>query len=268
MVSGNFVRIKPKQFYLKRVKIDRFLSREGICSRSESEKFGSQGSIKINGTVVHDVTKRFDPTEDIIELLKGSTQNSLSDVLIIMNKPKGFISQVMTSKLKPANTLLRQENYASYINGKPAILNDVIKQRSKFYPLLTLEKEASGILALSNSKEWLRKVCNYEVVVNRTFEISLSGPLIKKDLMQMYKGVNIQGNFVKPKKMELLDSQLLIMNLETSYKNQIYSLVSKCGVKPKNIKCLKYEKMELGTLKPGQWFIVDDLKKATSKSWS
>lgn len=267
MASENFVRYKPKQIYLKKVKIDRFLSREGFCSRSESEKFGKQGSIKINGTVVHDVTKRFDPNVDIIEIKPDNVQSSLSNVLIIMNKPKGIISQVMSNKLKPANTLMRLENYASYINGKPTILQEVVKQRAKFYPLLTLEKEASGLLAMSNNKDWLRKVGNYEVVVNRTFEVSLSEPLIKKDLMTMYKGVNLQGNFVKPKKMELLDPQTLIMNLETSYKNQIYSLVSKCGVKPKSIKCLTYEKMEIGTLKQGQWFIVDDLKKVTAKKW-
>lgn len=267
MASENFTRLKPKQVYLKKIKIDRFLSREGFCSRSESEKYGKQGSIKINGIVVHDVTKRFDPSEDIIEIKKNNVQNALSDVLIIMNKPKGIISQVMHSKLKPANTLMRLENYASYINGKPDNLIDIIKQRSKFYPLLSIEKEASGLLALSNNKDWLRKVCNYEVIVTRTFEINLDGPLNKKDLMSIYKGVNIQGNFVKPKKMELIDPQTLRMNLETSYKNQIYSLVTKCGVKPKNIKCIQYEKIELGSLKQGQWFIVEDLKKATAKKW-
>lgn len=251
-------RISPKNEYLKKVKIDRYLSREGVCSRSEAISIAEEGYLFVNGLMVVDVDKRIDANKDVVEIRPGKKQ--LAHYITILNKPRGIVSQIMKTPLRPANSLLTEDTYATYIKGKFADTNIIGNNKKNFYPLGSLEKEAHGLLILTNNKTLIKKMTMFEIHLEREFLITLDKPLHKKLLDKLYKGTVISNCFIKPNDIKIEDGDKLRLTLHSDFKNQIYQLVGKAGVKPIDIQCVRIGKFKLGTLKPGQWVVIENAK--------
>lgn len=257
------LKIKPKNEYLKKVKIDRFLSREGVCSRSEAIQKAMSGLLFVNGVMVSDVEKRVDAKKDIIEIKEG--QNEIPPFITIVFKPQGIVSQVMKTPVRPANSLLTTDTFATYIKGKFDQIEKVVNNKKKFYPLGSLEKEAHGLLVLTNDKKLIKKVTNFEVFLEREFLVKLDKPLIKKLIDKIYKGTVINEYLVRPKQLEMESSDVMRITLLTDFKNQIYQLIGRAGVKPIDIQCVRIGKFQIGTLKPGQWAVISHEKEILTR---
>jgi pseudouridine synthase len=251
-------KIKPKSEYLKKVKLDRFLSREGICSRSEAIQLAADGLIFVNGVLVSDVDKRIDAKTDSVEIKPG--KKDIPSLVTIIYKPRGIVSQIMKTPVRPANSLLTADTFASYIKGKTVHLDHIIKNKKSFFPLGSLEKESHGLLVMTNDKKLIKKMTNFEIYLEREFIIQLDKPLHKKLLEKIYKGSVINEFLVKPKKLELEEGNTMRLTLHSDFKNQIYQLIGRAGVKPLDIQCVRIGKFEIGTLKPGQWIVVEQTK--------
>lgn len=251
-------KISPKNEYLKKVKIDRFLSREGVCSRSEAISFAEEGYLFVNGIMVIDVDKRIDANKDVVEIRQGKKQ--LASYITILNKPQGIVSQIMKTPLRPANSLLTEDTFASYIKGKFADINIIGNHKKNFYPLGALEKEAHGLLVLTNNKTLIKKMTMFEVYLEREFLVTLDKPLHRKLLDKLYKGTLINNYYIKPFDVKIEEGNKLRLTLHSDFKNQIYQMVGKAGVKPIDIQCVRIGKFKIGTLKPGQWVVIENAK--------
>lgn len=255
--------IKPKNEYLKKVKLDRFLSREEVCSRSDAERLASEGLLFVNGIAVTDVEKRIDPMKDAVEI-QGPKKEAPS-FIVVLHKPRGIVSQVMKTPVRPANSLITNDSYAHYIKGKHKDTETVVKNKKRFYPLGSLEKESHGLLIMTNQKSLLKRLTQFEVYLEREFLIKLDKPLHRKLLDQLYKGVLMHGFLIKPLSISIEEGGFLRMTLHTDYKNQIFQILGKAGVKPLDVACVRVGKFVLGTLKPGQWLILENPKEVLSK---
>lgn len=257
------LKVKPKCEYLKKVKLDRFLSREGVCSRSEAAIKAMEGLLFVNGIMVADVDKRIDAHTDLVEIKPNSKE--IPSFITVVFKPKGIVSQVMKTPVRPANSLLTTDTFASYIKGKNTQMETIVKNKKKFFPLGSLEKEAHGLLVLTNDKNLIKKATNFEIYVEREFLIKLDKPLHKKLLENIYKGTVINEYLVRPKTIEMVTSEIMKLTLLCDFKNQIYQLIGRAGVKPLDIQCVRIGKFQIGTLKPGQWVVIDHAKEILSR---
>lgn len=263
METCYMIKVKPKNEYLKKVKLDRFLSREGVCSRSEAIQKALEGLLFVNGVMVSDVEKRIDVKRDVVEL--KSNEKEIPQIITIVFKPKGIVSQVMKSPVRPANSLLTDDSFATYIKGKFDQLDIVVKNKKKFYPLGSLEKEAHGLLVLTNDKKLIKKITNFEAFLEREFLVKLDKPLHNKLLEKIYKGTIINDFLVRPKKLDMESSDVMRITLLTDFKNQIYQLIGRAGVKPVDIQCVRIGKFQIGTLKPGQWVAIEHAKEILAR---
>ncbi len=257
-----FKHYKPKELYEKKVKIERFLSREGICSRTEAEIYAKEGKIKINDMAVFDVTKRFDPHSEKISIDESVLSKESKDfVLCALYKPIGILSQAMAGKIRSANTLLISTSYASFIFGSSDKSAYVSKNKMSFFPLGKLEKEYHGLLLMTNNKSWIRGVATKKITVEREYIVKIDKPFLRKEIDKIYKGFWSDDVLVKPVKVEIEEPTQIRLVLKTDYKNQIYRLMSKVGCRVVEATCVRIDNFEIGTLKPGQWVIFDSLKK-------
>lgn len=255
--------IKPKNLYEKKIKIGRFLSREEICSRSEAEQLALEGFLFVNNIAVQDVEKRIDPKTDKVEIRK-TNQREL-ELLLAIHKPSGIVSQIMKSDVRPANSLISVSSYAHFIKGMHKDADWVEKNKKQFYPLGSLEKEAEGLLLLTNQKSLLKRLTQFEIYLEREFLIQLDKPLHPKNLSQMYKGTLMHGYLIKPLAIKVEPNNMLRITVLTDYKNQLFQILGKAGVRPLHITCTRIGKFKLGSLKPSQWLIINNAKDVIKK---
>src|SRR3989344_1559015 len=74
------------------MRIQKYLSEQGIMSRREAERAMTAGLVKVNGEIVRDLGRQIDPIKDKIEI-RGSSRGGAENIeTIAYNKPRGLVS--------------------------------------------------------------------------------------------------------------------------------------------------------------------------------
>ena len=73
------------------VSLPRALSKLGFCSRSQGERLVEAGKVRVNGSVVRDVSRRVQPERDLIEV-GGAPVAKARNVYLMLNKPRGLVT--------------------------------------------------------------------------------------------------------------------------------------------------------------------------------
>ena len=114
------------------MRLQKFLSKAGICSRRKGEEYIKAGFIRVNNTVVAELGTKIDPINDRVEF-KGKVVIPKNERLYIaLNKPKGYV----TSCSQP---------------GEKIVL-DLIDISQRVYPIGRLDKDSTGLLILTFRK--------------------------------------------------------------------------------------------------------------------
>ena len=74
------------------MRLQKFLSKAGICSRRKGEEYIKAGLVRVNNTVVTELGTKIDPVNDRVEF-KGKVVTPENDlVYIALNKPIGYVT--------------------------------------------------------------------------------------------------------------------------------------------------------------------------------
>ena len=112
------------------IRLQKYLSHAGICSRRKGEELIEKGFIKVNGKVVTALGTKVDPKKDKIEVSDKLLKIKENYSYIILNKPKGIVTTC-------AN------------HGEKTVL-DLIKINKRIYPVGRLDKDSTGLLLLTD----------------------------------------------------------------------------------------------------------------------
>ncbi len=77
---------KPEEL----IRLNKYISNSGVCSRRDADELISAGEIKVNGKKVTDLGTKVRISDDVH--YKGESLSSEKKVYIILNKPKGYVT--------------------------------------------------------------------------------------------------------------------------------------------------------------------------------
>ncbi|MCX5882079.1 MAG: S4 domain-containing protein, partial [Deltaproteobacteria bacterium] len=118
----------------QKIRLQKYLSIAGICSRRHGEELILAGEVWVNGKVITELGTRVDPLADTVEIdgkqdvLSGLVRQRL--VYIALNKPIGYV----TSCEQPGEKLV----------------TDLVNVPERIYPIGRLDKDSTGLLMLTN----------------------------------------------------------------------------------------------------------------------
>ena len=82
-----------KGINVEEIRVQKFLSEAGICSRRKAEELIMQGKIKVNGKIIIELGTKINPDKDVIEYEgKKVNKNVQKHVYILLNKPIGYVT--------------------------------------------------------------------------------------------------------------------------------------------------------------------------------
>src|SRR6185312_8838482 len=73
------------------IRLNRYISNAGICSRRKADELIAAGVISVNGEVVSELGHKVDPSKDVIRY-NGETLKRERMVYVLLNKPKDYIT--------------------------------------------------------------------------------------------------------------------------------------------------------------------------------
>jgi 23S rRNA pseudouridine2605 synthase len=160
------------------IRLNKFLSNAGICSRREADELILAGAVMVNGKVVTELGVKILPT-DKVQYGEESIQRE-KHVYVLLNKPKGYITT--TDDPFDRNTVM-------------SLVADACRER--IYPVGRLDRNTSGLLLFTNDGELAKKLTHPSYKVRKVYSAELDKPLTKTDLLTIADGVELEDGFVQ-----------------------------------------------------------------------
>lgn len=185
----------------KPVRINKYLSQIGYCSRRKADELLNQGRIKINGEVPELGTKII-PGQAIWVDNQPITQNENEHVYIILNKPKGIVCTT--------DTRVEKNNIIDFVNYPKRI-----------FPVGRLDKMSEGLIMLTNDGDIVNQILRAKHKNEKEYLVKVETYLTKDFLHQMASGVAILDTVTQPCKVEQVDDYRFKIVLTQGLNRQI-----------------------------------------------
>lgn len=159
------------------IRLNRFISNSGLCSRRDADEYIRNGFITVNGKKVTDLGVKVSLRDDIRYRNKKLTAEK--KVYILMNKPKDYVTTVEDPHAD--KTVL------------DLLGNDL---RERVYPVGRLDKATTGVLLLTNDGDLTTKLTHPRYNRRKIYHVYLDHDVARNDLFRLTEGVELEDGLV------------------------------------------------------------------------
>ena len=179
----------PKQRLVEptEIRLNKYISNSGICSRREADTYIKSGSATVNGKVITEMGYKVKLDDEV--RFDGSLISPEAKKYVLLNKPKNFITTMDDER------------------GRKTVMDLVGgATKERIYPVGRLDRNTTGLLLFTNDGEMAKKLTHPKHNVRKLYHASLDKKLAIKDLQK------IAANFVLEGKMVFVDAISYIEN--------------------------------------------------------
>lgn len=225
------------------IRLQKFLSAAGVCSRRKGEEFIKAGRISVNGEVIVELGTKIDPDQDRVEVDGKAIKPSNTLVYIALNKPKDYV----TSCSHP---------------GQKVVV-DLVDISERIYPVGRLDKDSTGLLLLTNDGRIHHRLSHPSFDHEKEYDVTVARPIPDGALKKMSDGLPLMGTKTRPARITRISPRRFRMVLQEGKNRQIRRMVRKVGNEVTRLQRKRFANVKLGNLPPGKWrYLSSSEKKA------
>jgi len=168
------------------IRLNKYLSNAGVCSRREADVLIQTGVVTVNGQIITELGYKIKPG-DVVQY-DGETINAETKRYVLLNKPKGFITTMDDPR------------------GRKTVMTLVSKAcRERVYPVGRLDRETTGLLLFTNDGDMAKKLTHPRYQARKIYHVELHKPVSKEDLEKLLNGVDLEDGRTKVDKAEFVE---------------------------------------------------------------
>lgn len=207
------------------VRINKYLSEVGFCSRREADKLVEAGRITVNGTPV--VMGQKVTSKDIITV-DGLPIDSHGDrhVYLAFNKPVGIVCTT--------DTRVEKDNIIDYINYPIRI-----------FPIGRLDKLSEGLILLTNDGDIVNKILRARNNHEKEYIVTVNKPITKEFIEKMANGIPILDTITRKCEIEQLHKNKFRIILTQGLNRQIRRMCEYLDYRVVTLKRIRIMNIEL-----------------------
>ena len=223
---------------MEAVRINKYLSEAGVCSRRGADRLIEEGRVSVNGTLAFlgSVVKNSDEVRVDGNLVKPV----IKKVLIAFNKPRGIVCTTADPKSKDVNII-------EYINYPERI-----------FPVGRLDKDSEGLILLSNDGDLSNKIMKARNFHEKEYEVEVDKPFDDEFLKRMSEGVPILDTVTRKCTLKRTGKTSFNIILTQGLNRQIRRMCEYFGYKVVRLKRIRIMNIKLGSLKSGTYRNITD----------
>ena len=220
-------------------RLQKFLSNAGVASRRRAETLIEAGKVTINGKTAK-LGDKVDATIDVVKYNSNVIKPENQLFYIAVNKPQGYIS----SRFDP-------DKRRSVYGLIPREL------QAKVWSVGRLDFFTEGLILFTNDGELTQMLAHPKFEHDKEYEIQTSKEFTEAQLGALRNGVEIgEHQMTEPAKIRVRGDRIF-MTIHEGKKRQIRRMFDKVGLKVKNLKRIRINKLELADLAPGTFKFVN-----------
>ena len=234
----------------KKIRINKFLSQKGFCSRREADKFILDERVTING-IIAKMGEKIDPEDDVSVDGERISKKINKKIYIILNKPKGIVCTTDSS--------VEKDNIIDYINYPKRI-----------FPIGRLDKTSEGLIFLTNDGDIVNKILRAKNKHEKEYHVTVDKPINNEFVKKMSKGVPILNTVTRPCEIKRIKEYEFKIILTQGLNRQIRRMCEHFGYRVKKLKRIRIMNINLD-IPVGEWRYfkdneISELNKILSKS--
>jgi 23S rRNA pseudouridine2604 synthase len=213
------------------IRINKFFTEQGICSRREADRLIESGAVTINGRVAK-LGDRVSRT-DVIARNGRVIPWGKAPVYIKYHKPVGVTT---TSEPHVYRNIIAEIGYPERI-----------------FPIGRLDKDSSGLILLTNDGNIVNEILRTEFGHEREYVVEVDRPFDRRFLDQMAAGVEVLGAMTKPCKVSRVGSKRFRIILTEGRNRQIRRMCAALGYRVVNLHRVRIMHVTIDELAAGEW---------------
>ncbi|MBE6061387.1 MAG: 23S rRNA pseudouridine(2604) synthase RluF [Clostridium sulfidigenes] len=213
------------------LRLNKYISESGICSRREADKFIESGKVYVNG-ILATLGTRVSPTDTVV--VDGKTIKSKSNkVYIALNKPVGITCTTET-----------------HVKGN---IIDFVNYHERIFPIGRLDKPSEGLIFLTNDGDMVNKILRAGNNHEKEYVVSVDKPITKEFINSMENGIPILGTVTKQCQVRKIGKCTFNIILTQGLNRQIRRMCEYLGFKVTSLKRIRIMNVSLSNLPTGKW---------------
>ena len=213
------------------IRINKFISEKGLCSRREADKLIERGRVTVNGIVPITGTKI--TSIDDVRLDGKSLVTKVELVYIVLNKPRGI-------------TCTTERN----VRGN---IIDFINHPKRIFPIGRLDKDSEGLILLTNDGDIVNKILRAGNNHEKEYIVTVDKPITLEFLKFMSKGVKILDTITMPCTIRKESKFVFRIFLTQGLNRQIRRMSEALGYKVTKLQRIRIMNVTIKDLRIGQW---------------
>jgi 23S rRNA pseudouridine2604 synthase len=224
------------------VRVNKFISDTGFCSRREADALIKEGRVTVNGAKPS-LTTRVEEGDSV--LVDGQTlrirkakPGTRKHVYIALNKPVGITCTTDQS-----------------VKGN---IVDFVDHEQRIFPIGRLDKDSEGLILLTSNGDIVNELLRAENRKEKEYLVAVNKAVTDEFLRGMAKGVRIHRDMTLPCKTRKIAPYGFAIVLTQGLNRQIRLMAAAFGYRVTQLRRVRIINVKLGALKPGQWRNLTD----------
>ncbi|MDR0711338.1 MAG: pseudouridine synthase [Prevotellaceae bacterium] len=219
------------------VRLNKFISNSGVCSRREADEYIQNGEITVNGVVVTTLGTKVLLTDEIC--WNGEKLSGEKKVYIVLNKPKGYVTTVEDPH---AN-----KTVMDLIAGACS---------ERVYPVGRLDKNTTGVLLFTNDGELTKTLTHPSYNKRKVYQATLDKTLKKPDMEQLVEGVELEDGIAVADEVgytDMEDKSVVGLEIHSGRNLVVRRMFEALGYEVKKLDRVYFAGLTKKSLERGEW---------------
>lgn len=213
------------------MRINKYISESGYCSRREADKLVESGRVTINGKVAELGSQA--ESGDEVRIDGQPLGAHKQHVYVALNKPVG-ITSTTEQQIKG--------NIVDYV-GHP----------ERIFPIGRLDKDSEGLILMTNDGDIVNRILRSEGRHEKEYIVTVDRPITPAFVKGMSEGVRVLGSLTLPCRVEAQSARTFRIILTEGRNRQIRRMCSAFGYQVRRLQRVRIMNIRLGELPTGKW---------------
>lgn len=215
---------EPMPKFSDEVRLNKYLSNAGICSRREADVLIESGVVEVNGKIVTEMGYKVKPGDTV--KYDGGTLNSEKKRYVLLNKPKDFVTT----------------NTDAW--GRKSVMGLLAKAcKEPILPIDKLDKDTTGLLLCTNDTDLAKKLNHPSQKVLKIYQVSTDKAVNVEHIEKLRMGIQVNEIVLRAEKVSYVDgktSRDIGIELYAPKRQTVITMFEKLGYKVTKLDRVSY----------------------------
>jgi pseudouridine synthase len=221
------------------LRLNKFLSRQGLASRREADRLIVEGRVSVNGGVVEDLGMKIDEDRDLVAVDGKPVKKSRVLLYLMLHKPTGCV-------------VTRDDP-----QGRPTVMDLLPKLREAVFPVGRLDFNSEGLLLLTNDGELAYRLTHPKYEIKKKYAVQVTGNVSTAVAARLEKGVFVDNRRTAPARLKVFERSargtILLVDIHEGRKREVRRMLESVGHPVQTLKRVEFAGLRLTELPYGQW---------------